>query len=88
MTSSWPQRQMTYIKRHEGSQFEISVLRKENEMMDVPQEIYERLEKCITSDESPVGIDAKKTHILILHRLMEIERKLDNLSLARTVKAG
>lgn len=57
-------------------------------MMDVPQEIYERLEKFITSDESPVGIDAKKTHIQILYRLMEIEKKLDNLSLARTVKAG
>ena len=79
---------MTYIKRHEGSQFDLSALRKENEMMNVPQEIYERLEKYITSDESPVGIDAKKTHILILYRLMEIERKLDNLSLARTVKTS
>ena len=57
-------------------------------MIDVPQEIYERLENYISSDESPVGIDAKKTHILILHRLMEIERKLDNLSLAGKVKAG
>ena len=57
-------------------------------MMEVPQEIYDRLEKYITSEESPVGIDAKKTHIQILYRLMEIEKKLDNLSLARTVKAG
>ena len=88
MTLSWPQKLMTYIKSNERSQFYATVLRKENEMMDVPQEIYERLEKCITSDESPVGIDTKKTHILILHRLMEIEKKLGNLSLARTVKAG
>ena len=88
MTSSWPQRLMTYIKRYERSQFDVSVLRKEKKMVDVPQEIYERLEKYITSDESPVGIDAKKTHIQILYRLMEIEKKLDNLSLARTVKAG
>ena len=79
---------MTYIKRHENSQFDVSELQTENEMIDVPQEIYERLEKCISSGESPVGIDAKKTHILILHRLMEIDRKLDNLSLARTVKAS
>jgi len=79
---------MTYIKRRERSQFDVSELQKEKKMMDVPQEIYERLEKYITSDESPVGIDAKKTHIQILYRLMEIERKLDNLSLARTVKAG
>jgi len=47
--------------------------------MDVPHKAYERLEKYISSDESPVGIDAKKTHILILHKLMEIERKLDKL---------
>ena len=57
-------------------------------MMDVPQDVYERLEKYITSDESLVGIDAKKTHIQILYRLMEIEKKLDNLGLAHTVKAG
>ena len=79
---------MTNIKSYECSQFDVSVLRKGNKMMDVPQDVYERLEKFITSDESPVGIDAKKTHIQILYRLMEIEKKLDNLSLARTVKAG
>ena len=79
---------MTYIKRRERSQFDVSELQKEKKMMDVPQEIYERLEKFITSDESPVGIDAKKTHIQILYRLMEIEKKLDNLILAGTVKAG
>ena len=54
-------------------------------MMDVPQDIYEKPKKHITRDESPVGIDAKKTHIMILYKLMEIEKKLDNLSLARTV---
>ena len=79
---------MTYIKRRERSQFDVSELQKGNKMMDVPQDVYERLEKFITSDESPVGIDAKKTHIQILYRLMEIEKKLDNLILAGTVKAG
>lgn len=54
-------------------------------MIEVPREIYEKLEEYITSDDSPVGIDAKKTHILILYKLMEIERRLDNLSLARPV---
>ncbi len=43
-----------------------------------PEE-YERLEKLIASDQSPVGIDAKKTHILILHRLAAIEDRLRNL---------
>ena len=49
-------------------------------MIEVPQEAHDMLEKYIASDASPVGIDAKKTHILILHKLMEIERKLDELS--------
>jgi hypothetical protein len=37
------------------------------------------LEKLIGSEDSPVGIDAKKTHILILYKLHEIERRLDAL---------
>ncbi len=35
--------------------------------------------KIIHSDTSPVGIDAKKTHILILQKLMKIEEKLARL---------
>ncbi len=44
--------------------------------MDVPQNEYDRLEKLIECAESPVGIDAKKTHIIILHKLDEIARRL------------
>ncbi len=44
--------------------------------MDVPQNEYDRLEKLIESAASPVGIDAKKTHIIILHKLDEIARRL------------
>ena len=44
--------------------------------MDVPQSDYDRIEKLIESAASPVGIDAKKTHIIILHKLEEIERRL------------
>lgn len=51
-------------------------------MIDVPKETYEQLKQLIASDDSPVGIDATKTHIHILYRLMEIERKLDALSSA------
>jgi len=47
--------------------------------MNIPEDVYTKLEALITSDTSPVGIDAKKTHILILHKLTEIERKLDSL---------
>ena len=40
-----------------------------------PEE-YERIAAEIASDESPVGIDAKKTHVLILHKLDLLERRL------------
>lgn len=47
--------------------------------MDIPREDYERIAREITSDDSPVGIDAKKTHVLILHKLAEIEKRLSHL---------
>jgi len=43
---------------------------------EIPAEIQSELEGLIGSDESPVGIDAKKTHVLILYKLLEIERRL------------
>ena len=39
-------------------------------------EDYARIEREIASDDSPVGIDAKKTHVLILSKLEAIERRL------------
>lgn len=47
--------------------------------LDVPQADYDEISRLITSDDSPVGIDAKKTHILILHKLAQIERRLEQL---------
>ena len=47
--------------------------------MDIPQDEYERIASEIASDSSPVGIDAKKTHVMILHKLTEIERRLAKL---------
>ena len=49
---------------------------------DVPESEYEAIEQMIASDESPVGIDAKKTHVLILHTLMSIEKRLSRLEAA------
>lgn len=43
------------------------------------QEQYEAIAKEIHSETSPVGIDAKKTHILILQKLMKIEARLDKI---------
>ncbi len=37
------------------------------------------IEQLIASDASPVGIDAKKTHVLIIQKLLEIERRLERI---------
>lgn len=37
---------------------------------------YERVANEIVSESSPVGIDAKKTHIMIILKLEAIERRL------------
>jgi len=44
--------------------------------MEVPRDTYERIESEIGDAASPVGIDAKKTHVLILYRLECLERRL------------
>lgn len=49
---------------------------------DVPEDSYREIERMIASDDSPVGIDAKKTHILILHKLLQLERRLERLEAA------
>ena len=53
----------------------------------IPAEIRAELEKLISSDDSPVGIDAKKTHVLILFKLQQLERRLADLE-ARLTRAG
>ena len=40
---------------------------------------YAEIEALITSDASPVGIDAKKTHIIIINKLLQIEQRLEKL---------
>ncbi len=47
--------------------------------MEVPNEAYQRIGDEITSSDSPVGIDAKKTHIIIIHKLLEIEERLTRI---------
>jgi hypothetical protein len=44
--------------------------------MDVPLDIFTSIEREISSETSPVGIDAKKTHVIILHKLQEIDERL------------
>ena len=46
---------------------------------EVNPKSYEEIAKLIHSDESPVGIDAKKTHILILNKLQELSDRLERI---------
>ena len=47
--------------------------------MTIDKDIYAKIEAEIHDDKSPVGIDAKKTHILILHRLDMMQQQLDRI---------
>ncbi|MFW5955133.1 MAG: hypothetical protein ACOCSK_00145 [Rhodothermales bacterium] len=50
--------------------------------MNVPDDAYKKIEKEISSADSPVGIDARHTHILIIHMLGEMQRRLDAIESA------
>ena len=45
----------------------------------IPTSEYRDIEALIASDESPVGIDATKTHVIIIHKLVQIEARLKRL---------
>ncbi len=45
----------------------------------IDRDQYLEIEALIADSASPVGIDAKKTHVLILHKLMSIEARLSAL---------
>jgi hypothetical protein len=47
--------------------------------IDIDQEVYDQIAEMIHSDSSPVGFDAKRTHVYIIHMLQNIERRLDAL---------
>ena len=47
--------------------------------MNIPDEAYRRIEELIANDQSPVGIDAKRTHVMVLHQLERIERRLEKI---------
>jgi hypothetical protein len=45
----------------------------------ISPEEYRKIEQMIADESSPVGIDAKKTHVIILHKLVQLERRLERL---------
>jgi hypothetical protein len=47
--------------------------------MEIAKADFERIAAIISSDDSPVGIDAKTTHILIIRKLEEIGQRLDSI---------
>ncbi len=56
------------------------IRKQSNDMnLDVEDSKKEEIGNAITSADSPVGIDAKKTHIIIINKLLEIEKRLENL---------
>ncbi len=50
---------------------------------EIPREEYERIQGMIGDETSPVGIDAKKTHIIIIHKLISLEKRLARLERER-----
>ncbi len=46
---------------------------------EIPREERERIEASIRDASSPVGIDAKKNHVIIIHKLNALERRLEEL---------
>ena len=46
---------------------------------NIDKDLYDEIAHEIASDASPVGIDAKKTHIIILKKLMDIETRLERI---------
>lgn len=45
----------------------------------VPDRAYAALADAVGSDTSPVGIDATKTHVIILHILLDLQDRLARL---------
>lgn len=46
---------------------------------EIDKETYNEIAEIIHSDQSPVGIDAKKTHILILQKLQELNERMERI---------
>ena len=46
---------------------------------EVDQKTYDEIAEVIHSDSSPVGIDAKKTHIIILSKLQELSERMERI---------
>ena len=46
---------------------------------EIDPKTYTEIATAISSDESPVGIDAKKTHVIIINKLNELTERLERI---------
>lgn len=46
---------------------------------DIEQDDYDRIRDLIANPESPVGIDATRTHVIIIRLLEDIQLRLQKL---------
>lgn len=47
-----------------------------SDQVNVPEERYQQIADVIANEQSPVGIDAKRTHVMILYMLEEIDKRV------------
>ena len=64
-------------KKGQRNRWDLKSNAREGRNMNIDEKTYDEIAELIHSDESPVGIDAKKTHIYIIHKLNEIEKRLE-----------
>ncbi len=62
-----------------GRDWKPTYVKMDNKIFDVAPGMYKLIASLISSEESPVGIDAKKTHILILNKLQELSERMERL---------
>jgi hypothetical protein len=56
--------------------------------IDIAPQTYKEIEGMISSENSVVGIDAKKTHIFILHLLLQIDKRLERVEKALELQSN
>ena len=47
--------------------------------IQIDEKTYQEIGELISSDASPVGIDAKKTHIYIIKMLLDLNERLSSI---------
>lgn len=47
--------------------------------LEISRDEADAIAEVIRSEDSPVGIDAAKTHVIIIQKLLALERRLERL---------